>query len=181
MQVTRFELDGVLMIDPLVFCDQRGFFMESYNRQRYHDVGLALDFVQDNLSFSQRGTLRGMHFQNPQPQGKLVSVFHGEIFAVAVDIRQSSSTFRRWVGVTLSSGNKRQFWVPHGFAHGFAVTSEAALVHYKCSSLYSQKDEAGFRWNDPEIGIEWPLLHPTLSPRDKRAPLFNEVPTERLF
>lgn len=181
MQVTPCELDGLLIIDPPVFGDHRGFFMESYNQQRYRDAGVKLDFVQDNFSFSKRGTLRGMHFQNPDPQGKLVSVIQGEVFDVAVDLRRASPTFGRWVGVALSAENKRQFWVPPGFAHGFVVTSETALFHYKCSNLYSPKAETGFRWNDPAVGIKWPIESPLLSPRDAAAPLLQDVPADRLF
>jgi len=181
MQVTPCELEGLLLIDPPVFGDHRGFFMESYNQRRYRDAGVKLDFVQDNFSFSRQGTLRGMHFQNPDAQGKLVSVIQGEVFDVAVDIRRASPTFGRWVGVTLSAENKRQFWVPPGFAHGFIVVSETALFHYKCSNLYSPKAETGFRWNDPAVGIKWPVENPILSPRDAAAPLLRDVPVDRLF
>ncbi len=181
MKVTPCEIPDLLVIEPAVFGDHRGFFMESYNRQRYLDAGIALDFVQDNFSYSRRGTLRGMHFQIPNPQGKLVSVMQGEVFDVAVDLRRKSPTFGRWVGAALSAENKRQFWVPPGFAHGFVVVSETALFHYKCTALYSPKDETGFRWDDPEVGIEWPVANPTLSARDGAAPLLKDVPAERLF
>src|SRR5690606_20930244 len=147
----------------------------------YRDAGIEGEFVQDNFSYSRRGTLRGMHFQNPNAQGKLVSVIEGEVFDVAVDIRRGSPTFGRWSGVMLSAENRRQFWIPAGFAHGFVVTSETALFHYKCTSLYSPKDETGFRWNDPAVGIQWPINDPILSPRDSQAPLLADVPSERLF
>jgi dTDP-4-dehydrorhamnose 3,5-epimerase len=181
MNVIACELEGLRIIEPKVAGDHRGFFMESYNRERYRAAGIEFDFVQDNFSFSRKGTLRGMHFQNPTPQGKLVSVLQGEVFDVAVDIRRGSPTFGRWVGVTLSSENKRQFFVPPGFAHGFLVTSDTALFHYKCTNLYSPKDEGAFRWNDPEVGIKWPLEAPTLSKRDAEAPLLRELAAERLF
>jgi dTDP-4-dehydrorhamnose 3,5-epimerase len=181
MKITPCELDGLLVIDPPVFGDHRGFFMESYHRQRYIDAGIDLEFVQDNFSFSRRGTLRGMHFQNPHAQGKLVSVLQGEVFDVAVDIRRLSPTFGRWVGVGLSGENKRQFWIPPGFAHGFLVMSETALFHYKCTNVYSPPDETGFRWNDPAVGIQWPMFQPMLSARDEKAPLLRELPADQLF
>jgi dTDP-4-dehydrorhamnose 3,5-epimerase len=181
MNVIKCELDGPLIIEPKVFGDQRGFFIESWNRERYRQAGIPFDFVQDNFSFSCRHTLRGMHAQNPGPQGKLVSVWQGEVWDVVVDLRRQSSTFGRWVGVTLSAENKRQFWVPPGFAHGFVVTSETALFHYKCTDLYAPKDEVGFRWNDPAVGIQWPVAAPILSPRDAAAPLLRELPATKLF
>jgi dTDP-4-dehydrorhamnose 3,5-epimerase len=181
MKVTPHEIAGLLLIEPVFFGDSRGYFMESWHRQRYREAGIEQEFVQDNFSFSRRGTLRGLHFQNPHPQGKLVSVLQGEVFDVAVDIRQTSPTFGRWMGVTLSAENKRQFYVPPGFAHGFLVTSETALFHYKCTNLYSPKDEGGFRWDDPEVGINWPGESPTLSLRDASAPLLRDLPRERLF
>lgn len=181
MKITRCALDGLLIVEPDVFGDHRGFFLESWNHERYREAGLDATFVQDNFSFSQRGTLRGLHFQNPLPQGKLVSVWQGEVFDVAVDIRRGSGTFGQWHGVTLTSENKRQFYVPPGFAHGFAVISETALFHYKCTKAYSPKNELGFRWDDPDIGIKWPIAAPLLSPRDSKAPLLRELPSERLF
>jgi dTDP-4-dehydrorhamnose 3,5-epimerase len=181
MNVIRCELDGPLIIEPKVFGDARGFFLESYSRDRYRAAGIDHDFVQDNFSFSARGTLRGLHAQNPRPQGKLVSVWQGEVWDVVVDLRQKSPTFGRWFGVTLSAENKRQFWVPPGFAHGFVVTSETALFHYKCTDTYAPKDEIGFRWDDPAVGITWPVTTPILSARDARAPLLKELPPEKLF
>ena len=182
MKVTPSPLEGLLLIEPTVFGDDRGFFLESWNRQRYRDAGLAADFVQDNLSLSCRGTLRGMHFQNPRAQGKLVSVWQGEVWDVAVDIRRQSPTFGRWFGATLSAANKHQLYVPPGFAHGFVVLSESALFHYKCTEFYSPQDELGLRWDDPAVGIQWPLTdRPILSKRDGASPLLGELPREKLF
>jgi dTDP-4-dehydrorhamnose 3,5-epimerase len=182
MNVLPCELAGPLIVEPKVFGDNRGFFLESWNRQRYLDAGIAAEFVQDNFSFSRRGTLRGMHWQNPSPQGKLVSVWQGEVWDVVVDIRRASPTFGRWFGLALSADNKRQFWVPPGFAHGFIVVSDMALFHYKCTDLYSPKTEVGFRWDDPAVGIQWPAgITPILSPRDQTAPLLNDIPANRLF
>jgi dTDP-4-dehydrorhamnose 3,5-epimerase len=181
MNILRCELDGPLILEPKVFGDPRGFFLESWSRDRYRDAGIGPDFVQDNFSLSCRGTLRGLHAQNPRPQGKLVSVWQGEVWDVVVDIRRASPTFGKWVGVTLSAENKRQFWVPPGFAHGFVVTSDSALFHYKCTDTYSPKDEVGFRWDDPAVGITWPVTNPILSKRDAVSPLLRELPPEKLF
>ena len=181
MKVTTCDLQGLLIIEPDVFGDSRGYFMESWNRQRYRDAGIDFDFVQDNFSLSRRGTLRGLHFQNPLAQGKLVSVLQGEVFDVGVDIRRSSPTFGRWFGMTLSAENKRQFFLPPGFAHGFLVLSEMALFHYKCTDYYSPKDEQGFRWDDPAVGIKWPAENPILSKRDAAAPYLKAIPPEKLF
>ena len=181
MKVTTCDLPGLLIIEPDVFGDHRGFFLESWNRQRYRAAGLEFDFVQDNFSLSRRGTLRGLHFQNPFAQGKLVSVLQGEVFDVGVDIRRSSPTFSRWFGMTLSAENKRQFFLPPGFAHGFLVLSEMALFHYKCTDLYSPKDEQGFRWDDPDVGIKWPVENPILSQRDAAEPRLKALPPEKLF
>jgi dTDP-4-dehydrorhamnose 3,5-epimerase len=181
MRVLPCEIQGPVVIEPDVFGDARGFFMESWSRRRYAEVGLDFDFVQDNFSLSRQGTLRGLHFQNPQPQGKLVSVLQGAVFDVAVDIRRGSPTFGRWVGVELSAENRRQFFIPIGFAHGFQALSETALFHYKCTAAYSPRDEAGFRWDDPDVAIRWPLASPALSKRDAAAPLLRDLPPERLF
>jgi len=181
MNVITCELDGPLIIEPKVFGDQRGFFVESWNQARYCQAGITLDLVQDNFSFSCRDTLRGLHAQNPNPQGKLVSVWQGEVWDVVVDIRRQSPTFGRWFGVTLSAENKRQFWVPPGFAHGFVVTSDTTLFNYKCTDLYAPKDEIGFRWNDPAVGIQWPTTTPILSSRDAQAPLLRDLPAAKLF
>ena len=181
MNVIRCELEGLLVLEPQVFGDARGFFLETWNQRRYTEAGLAVPFVQDNLSFSRRGTLRGLHFQNPSPQGKLVSVLTGEVFDVAVDLRRRSPTFGQWLGTTLSEENRRQFYVPPGFAHGFVVVSETALFHYKCTEFYSPKDELTLRWDDPQVGIRWPVENPVLSPKDAKGLLLRELPVDRLF
>jgi dTDP-4-dehydrorhamnose 3,5-epimerase len=180
MNVVETELPGVLIIEPKVFGDGRGFFMESWNGRRYEEAGLPDRFVQDNLSYSAHGVLRGLHFQNPDPQGKLVSVLQGEVFDVAVDIRVGSPTFGKWTGTTLSAGNKRQLYVPPNFAHGFVVTSEAALFFYKCTDYYAPSSERIALWNDPGIGIEWPIAEPVLSERDRAASPLREMPEEAL-
>ena len=180
MNVMETDLPGVLVFEPKVFGDERGFFMETWREDRYEAAGLPTRFAQDNLSFSRRGVLRGLHFQNPNQQGKLVYVLQGEIFDVAVDVRVGSPTFGEWTAVTLSSENKRQCYVPEGFAHGFLVTSDQALFAYKCTAKYNAKAEAGVLWNDPEIGIEWPADDPVLSEKDSSAPPLVELPPERL-
>lgn len=181
MNVIPCEIPGLLIIEPKVFGDARGFFMETWNRQRYRDAGLAGDFVQDNVSLSRRGILRGLHFQNPGGQGKLVSALQGEVFDVVVDLRRRSPTFGRWYGLTLSAENHRQFFVPPGFAHGFAVLSETALFAYKCTELYAPQNEVTLAWNDPEIGIQWPLASPQLSAKDARGLPLRDIPPDRLF
>jgi len=181
MNVLTCELAGLLIIEPKVFGDARGYFMETWNRQRYRETGLDMDFVQDNVSLSRRGILRGLHFQNPAAQGKLVAVLQGEVFDVAVDIRRSSPTFGSWHGLVLSEENKRQFFVPPGFAHGFAVLSDVALFAYQCTDYYAQADEVTIAWNDPDLGIHWPVKDPQLSPKDARVLRLREVPAERLF
>jgi len=154
--------------------------METWNVARYEQAGLSARFVQDNVSYSARGTLRGLHFQNPNAQGKLVYVLQGEVFDVAVDIRVGSPTFGRWMSVTLSGDNKRQVYIPEGFAHGFCVTSERALFAYKCTDFYNPEAEASVLWNDPDIGIDWPITLPILSDRDKNAPRLKDMPPDRL-
>mgnify|MGYP001820325502 FL=1 len=154
MKVEPGRIPGLLIIEPKVFGDERGFFMESYSRDRYAEAGVPAEFVQDNLSLSARGILRGLHLQHPNDQGKLCSVLQGEVFDVAVDVRVGSPTFGQWEGVTLSAENKRQFYVPPGFAHGFCVLSERALFSYKCTDFYSAESEIGVIWNDPDLGID---------------------------
>jgi dTDP-4-dehydrorhamnose 3,5-epimerase len=180
MNVIRTKLSGVLIFEPKVFGDSRGFFMETWNKQRYEAAGLTENFVQDNLSYSSYGVLRGLHFQNPNAQGKLVYVIQGEVFDVAVDIRVGSPTFGQWAGVTLSGENKRQFYVPEGFAHGFCVTSETALFAYKCTDTYNPSAEGGVLWNDPDIGIEWPIDLPILSEKDLKNPRLRDINCTRL-
>ena len=181
MNVLACPLSGLLILEPKVFGDARGFFLELWNRRRYAEAGLDVDFVQDNLSLSRQGTLRGLHFQNPRSQGKLLQVLQGEVFDVAVDIRRRSTTYGQWHGLVLSAENKRQFYIPAGFAHGFLVLSETALFHYKCTEFYSPPDELTIRWDDPNIGIDWPIKEPLLSARDAQAPRLQELPPERLF
>ncbi len=181
MDIKTNSLQGVLVIKPKIYRDSRGFFMESWNERRYADVQAGAGFVQDNISFSYRGTLRGLHFQNPNAQGKLLSVLHGEVFDVAVDLRRNSPTFGRSEGVFLNEENKFQFYIPQGFAHGFLVLSEIALFHYKCTDYYSPKDELTIRWDDPDLAIQWPIREPRLSERDAKAPFLRDIPKERLF
>jgi dTDP-4-dehydrorhamnose 3,5-epimerase len=173
-------MEGLVIIEPSVFGDARGFFMESYSRDRYAEAGLPREFVQDNISRSARGILRGLHLQHPNDQGKLCQVLEGEVFDVAVDVRVGSPTFGQWEGVTLSSENRRQFYVPPGFAHGFCVLSEYALFSYKCTDYYSQPSELGVIWNDPDIGIDWPIGNPQLSDKDARNPRLKDIPQDRL-
>lgn len=180
MEVIETKLPGALVIEPKVFGDERGFFMETWNDARYREAGLPYEFVQDNLSFSQHGVLRGLHFQNPNQQGKLVFVLQGEVFDVAVDIRVGSPHFGEWTGTILSAENKRQFYVPEGFAHGFVVTGDAALFAYKCTDRYNGSAEGSMLWNDPEIGIEWPVEDPALSEKDRKAPRLSGLSEERL-
>ncbi|MHC1767842.1 MAG: dTDP-4-dehydrorhamnose 3,5-epimerase [Verrucomicrobiia bacterium] len=181
MVVTRGELSGVLVIEPKVFGDTRGFFMETWQRPRYREAGVSEEFVQDNLSLSRRSTIRGLHYQNPRPQGKLVSVLIGEVFDVVVDLRRSSPTFGKWQGITLSDSNRRQLYVPPGFAHGFAVLSESALFHYKCTELYSAEDERTIAWNDPDLAITWPVSNPLISRKDAQGTALRDVSKDLLF
>ena len=175
MQIVKTELPGVLVIEPKTFGDQRGFFLESYQLDRYKAAGISLPFVQDNLSRSSRGVVRGLHLQNPNAQGKLVTVIRGEVLDVAVDVRLGSPTFGRHVAVELSDQNHRQLWIPRGFAHGFAVLSEIADFFYKCDAPYSPETEITIRWNDPQLAIDWRTDTPQLSARDQKAPLLAEV------
>ncbi len=175
MRVVTTPLPGVLVVEPRISRDGRGFFVETYQEQRYREIGILDRFVQDNQSRSVAGTLRGLHLQVRKPQAKLVRVIEGSVFDVAVDVRRGSPTFGRWFGVTLSADDFRQCYVPRGFAHGFCVTSEAAQVEYKCSDFYDPGDELGVRWDDPALGIEWPVRTPVLSDRDRRHPLLADV------
>lgn len=174
------SLPGVLLIEPMVFEDARGFFMETYHLGKYADAGVKKPFVQDNHSHSQRFTLRGLHYQLDHPQAKLVFVISGEILDIAVDIRRGSPTFGRWTGTLLSDKNRRQLFVPEGFAHGFCVLSETADVMYKCTDLYAPGDEYGIFWADPAIDIVWPIENPILSEKDAANPLLNDVPEAHL-
>jgi dTDP-4-dehydrorhamnose 3,5-epimerase len=179
MKFLSTDLPGVVLIEPDVYRDKRGFFLETYHADKYRAAGIDGIFVQDNHSHSVRGTVRGLHAQRHRPQGKLVRVLQGEIFDVAVDIRRGSPTFRRWVGVRLSADNFRQIYVPPDFAHGFCVLSEMADVEYKCTELYDPADEFGVLWNDPALGISWPVREPLLSEKDRTAPRLAEL-TEML-
>ena len=171
IKVTPCDIDGLYVIEPKVFGDERGYFVETYNKQEFAANGLDMEFVQDNQSKSKKGVLRGLHFQKQHPQGKLVRVLSGEVFDVAVDIREGSDTYGKWFGVVLSEENMKQFYVPEGFAHGFLVLSEEAEFCYKCTDFYHPGDEGGIAWNDSAIGIEWPIeegMEIILSERDKQ-------------
>ncbi len=180
MKIVETELPGVLIVEPDRFGDDRGFFQEIWHADRYAEAGIPGPFVQDNLSFSAHGVLRGLHFQNPNAQAKLVYTLAGEVFDVAVDIRRDSPTFGKWTGVTLSAENGRQFYVPAGFAHGFCVTGESALFAYKCTDFYNAAADGAIRWDDPQIGIDWPLVDPAISPKDSAAPLLSDLAPARL-
>jgi dTDP-4-dehydrorhamnose 3,5-epimerase len=175
MRVEAAGLPGVLLIGPDVFRDDRGFFLETWRASRYAEAGVPGPFVQDNLSSSTRGVLRGMHFQSPNPQGKLVAVLDGTVFDVAVDVRVGSPTFGRWCGVTLSGESQAQLFVPEGFAHGFCVLSERALFAYKCTAPYDRSAERSLLWNDPDVGIAWPVASPLLSAKDAAAPRLRDL------
>lgn len=180
MNVIETGIPGLVIIEPRVRGDERGYFMETWHAQRYAEAGMPERFVQANVSRSGAGVVRGLHYQYPDPQGKLVQVLEGRIFDVAVDIRSDSPTFRQWAGVELSQDNHRQFYVPEGFAHGFCVLGEMALISYLCTRPFSAEHDAAIAWNDPEIGIEWPVEPSSLSQRDRAAPRLNDVPPGNL-
>jgi len=170
MKISHSKLKGCVIIEPRVFGDERGFFLETFQAVRYEqEAGIDLSFVQDNHSRSARGVLRGLHFQKTKPQGKLVRVVRGEVYDVAVDIRKGSATFGEWEGVILSEDNKKQFWVPPGFAHGFVVLSDTADFEYKCTDFYDPSDEGSILWSDPDLNIPWPIANPVLSTKDESA------------
>jgi dTDP-4-dehydrorhamnose 3,5-epimerase len=175
MKIVATELPEVIIVEPQLFGDQRGFFLECFQSERYAEAGISRPFVQDNMSRSGHGVLRGLHLQNPHTQGKLVSVMRGRVLDVAVDVRVGSPNFGRHVAVELSEDNRRQLWVPRGFAHGFAVLSESADFFYKCDDFYSPKDEMSVRWDDPAIGIDWKVESPSLSAKDAAAPLLADA------
>ena len=166
MQIKPTPLDGMLILEPQIFEDERGYFMETHHNQRFQSADIDCTFLQDNLSFSKKNVLRGLHFQKTKPQAKLIQAVSGGIFDVGVDLRKGSPTFGKWFGVVLSEENKRQFFVPEGFAHGFCVLSQSAHVAYKCSDFYDPQDEGGLHWSDPDIAIDWPLKDPILSAKD---------------
>jgi dTDP-4-dehydrorhamnose 3,5-epimerase len=180
--VKRIETDlpGCVILEPRVFGDDRGFFYESFNHDKLAGHGLSPAFVQGNVSSSAHGVLRGLHYQWPKPQGKYVSVLEGEVWDVAVDIRRGSPHFGKWTAVLLSADNKRHFWIPEGFAHGFVVLSERALFTYLCTATYDPAADANIRWNDADLAIDWPLSDPLLSGKDENAPFLADIPSERL-
>lgn len=180
MKVTTTKLDGALVFEPKIFGDSRGFFMETWNYQRYKEAGLDVKFIQSNLSKSAKGVLRGLHFQNPNSQGKLVQILTGEVFDVAVDIRQGSPTFGQWHGEILSGDNNKQFYIPEGFAHGFCVLSDTAIFSYMCTNVYDAAADNSLLWNDPEIDIDWPIDNPLLSDKDKNALTLKATNKDRL-
>lgn len=180
VKIQQLSIDGVLLVEPVCFDDNRGYFLETYHLQKYQQAGIDKDFVQDNHSHSIRGVLRGLHYQLNHPQGKLIYTVSGAIFDVAVDIRRNSPTFGRWTGAELSAENKRQIYIPEGFAHGFVVLSEYADVIYKCTDLYAPGDEHGILWSDPDIGINWPVDAPILSQKDLENPRLSQMPESHL-
>ncbi len=178
MIFTRTEIPDVILVEPDVFGDDRGFFMETWHAEKFAAGGIAADFVQDNHSRSSQGILRGLHYQVTKPQGKLVRVLSGEVFDVAVDLRKSSATFGHWVGMSLSAENKKMLWVPPGFAHGFYVISQQADFFYKCTDFYAPELERAIRWDDPDLAIDWPLTNdkpPVLAPKDEAAAAFKDA------
>jgi dTDP-4-dehydrorhamnose 3,5-epimerase len=175
MRLILTELPDITIIEPKVFGDDRGYFAETWSQARYRDAGFPETFVQDNVSRSSKGVLRGLHFQNPKSQGKLVTVLEGEVYDVAVDVRVGSPSFGRAVGVMLSGDSKRQVYIPPGFAHGFCVTSESAIFMYKCTELYAPEAEKGIVWDDPDLGIRWPIERPTLSSKDASYPRLRDI------
>ncbi len=175
MKTLTTKLKGLLLIEPDIFKDERGFFMETYSQKKYQSVGVKVPFVQDNFARSSRGVLRGLHYQVQFGQDKLVYVSQGEVFDVVVDIRRESETFGQWEGFSLSSSNKRQLFIPKGFAHGYCVVSDIAEFQYKCSDYYHPEDEGGLIWNDPTVNIEWPVQNPVISEKDLNLPKINEI------
>ena len=180
MKIIETSLPGCLVLEPAVFGDARGVFFETWNAERFGQHGLPVKFVQSNVSTSVKGVLRGLHYQWPRPQGKLVSVLEGEVYDVAVDIRRGSPTFGRHAAAILSAANKRHFWIPEGFAHGFLVLSETALFTYLCTAPYDRASDNSLRWDDPALAIDWPLADASLSAKDAAAPLLAEIAPERL-
>lgn len=175
MKLITTSIEGLLILEPDVFEDERGYFLETHHQNRFQAAGVSTVFVQDNLSFSKKDTLRGLHFQITHPQAKLVQAITGTIFDVAVDIRGGSQTFGQWSAIRLSEENKRQLFIPNGFAHGFCVLSESAHVLYKCSDYYNPADEGGLLWSDPAVAIEWPVKNPILSKKDRQHPLLENL------
>lgn len=180
MKCSNAPIDGLIIIEPDVYKDNRGFFLETYHVKRYEQAGIFEEFLQDNLSYSRKGVLRGLHFQKNYPQAKLVQVCIGEVFDVVVDLRRGSSTFGHWFGITLTGENLKQLFIPKGFAHGFCVLSDYALFCYKCSDLYVREDEGGLLWSDPEVDIKWPVKAPIISEKDAQLPRLSDLDSEKL-
>jgi dTDP-4-dehydrorhamnose 3,5-epimerase len=180
LKISETKLPGVLIFEPDLFSDDRGFFLETWRRQRYYDAGILDSFVQDNVSVSQKGTLRGLHFQHPHAQGKLIQVLSGEVMDVAVDIRLDSPTFAKSVSVILSESNHKQVYIPPGFAHGFCVISDTAIFSYKCTNCYNASAEGGVAWNDPDLGIDWPIDSPIISAKDAGYPRLKDISHDSL-
>lgn len=177
MKAMKCSLDGVLLIEPVVYADDRGFFLESFEKERYGELGITEDFVQDNHSRSKKHVLRGLHFTKNKPQAQILTVMRGKIFDVVVDIRKNSSTYGKWMGTELSDEGLRQIYMAHGFAHGFCVLSNYAEIHYKVSQRYDPNDDGGLLWNDASVGIKWPILNPTISERDQSFPTLSNLDT----
>ena len=175
MKIAKTPIPDLLLIQPQVFADERGFFLETFRRRGFEDQGIGQEFVQDNHSRSRKGVLRGLHFQKNHPQGKLIYVISGAIFDVALDLRRESPSFGRWHGAVLSDENHHQLWIPPGFAHGFCVMSEQVDLVYKCTDYYHPEDEGGIIWNDPELKIEWPIPNPIVSEKDSKHPTFRAI------
>lgn len=180
MKVIDTGIPGLIVVEPKIFGDERGFFLETWSKARYEDAGIPSDFCQDNMSFSRKGILRGLHMQNPNSQGKLVSVVQGEVYDVAVDLRVGSPTYRKWYGIVLTDKTRNQMFVPKGFAHGFCVVSETALFSYKVNDIYNPKGEMSVRWDDPELNIDWPVKNPELSAKDAAATFLKDIPETAL-
>jgi dTDP-4-dehydrorhamnose 3,5-epimerase len=181
MNVLDTSITGLIIIEPSIFRDKRGYFVETYHQKKYSEgTGIHKKFVQDNLSHSVQGTLRGLHYQLPHSQAKLINVVRGSIYDVVLDIRRESPTFGQWLGIQLSEEDMRQLYVPEGCAHGFCVLSEIADVIYRCSDFYYPENEGGIFWNDPDLGIEWPVENPLLSEKDRQLPYLKDVPPEKL-
>lgn len=180
MRVVASALPGVVVVEPLVHQDSRGLFFESFHQVKFSEAGIRAQFVQTNVSRSAKGVLRGLHYQWPHPQGKLVNVLEGEVYDVAVDIRRGSPTFGQWVGVVLTSDNHRHLWIPEGFAHGFCVLSEYATFTYQCTTFYDPTADASIRWNDGQISVDWPVSNPLISDKDAKAPYLADVTANRL-
>ena len=180
MKVVETDLPGCLVLEPKVYGDERGLFYETWNKDVFLELGLNFEVRQTNVSISVRGVLRGLHYQWPKPQGKLVHVLEGEVYDVAVDIRRDSPTFKHWTAVILSAENKRQFWIPPGFAHGFLALSERVVFNYLCTETYDPQCDAGLRWDDAELAIDWPASNPVLSNKDAKSPFLCDIPLDKL-